>query len=60
MLEVPYSTLRMWLLRHKISVVTGATGMVRITDKGLEELRNIALVKQQIHEIEELRFKKKQ
>lgn len=58
MIKIPYSTIKMWLQRHKISTVTGATGQIRITEQGLKEIRSIALVKKQIREIEEQQFGK--
>ena len=58
MIKIPYSTIKMWLQRHKISTVTGATGQVRITEQGLKEIRSIALVKKQIREMEEQEFGK--
>ena len=58
MIKIPYSTIKMWLQRHKISTVTGATGQVRITEQGLKEIRSIALVKKQIREMEEQQFGK--
>ena len=41
MIKIPYSTIKMWLQRHKISTVTGATGQVRITEQGLKEIRSL-------------------
>ena len=41
MIKIPYSTIKMWLQRHKISTVTGATGQVRITEQGLKDIRSI-------------------
>ena len=58
MIKIPYSTIKMWLQRHKISTVTGATGQVRITEQGLKEIRSIALIKKQIREMEEQQFGK--
>ena len=58
-LQVPYSTVKRWLERHQISTTTNISGKIRSGEEGLEELRSIALVKQQIREIEELRFGKK-
>ena len=58
MIKIPYSTIKMWLQRHKISTVTGATGQVRITEQGLKEIRSIALVKKQIREMEKQQFGK--
>ena len=58
-LRVPYSSVRRWVFRHNISATTGVTGKVYITEEGLEELRSIAAVKNQIKEIVALRFAKK-
>ena len=50
-LQVPYSSVRRWLTRHNISATTGITGKTYITEEGLEELRTIVSVKNQIKEI---------
>ena len=56
-LQVPYSSVRRWVTRHNISATTGITGKTYITEEGLEELRTIASVKNQIKEIVRQRFK---
>ena len=55
-LKVPYSSVRRWVSRHNISATMGITGKMYITEEGLEELRSIASVKQQIKDIEIIRF----
>jgi transposase len=58
-LRVPYSTVRRWLVRHNISTTNSITNKPRITEEGLEELRSISAVKNQIKEIVALRFAQK-
>ena len=55
-LKVPYSSVRRWVSRHNISATTGITGKTYITEEGLEELRSIVSVKNQIKEIVRQRF----
>ena len=55
-LKVPYSSVRRWVSRHNISATMGITGKTYITEEGLEELRTIASVKNQIKEIVRQRF----
>ena len=55
-LRVPYSSIRRWITRHNISSTTGITGKTYITEEGLEELRSIVSVKNQIKEIVRQRF----
>ena len=55
-LQVPYSSVRRWVTRHNISATTGITGKTYITEEGLEELRTIVSVKNQIKEIVGQRF----
>ena len=59
-LQVPYSSVRRWVTRHNISATTGITGKTYITEEGLEELRTIASVKNQIKEIVRQRFNNKE
>lgn len=59
-LSVPYSSVARWVIRHNVSATTSISGKIRIGEEGLEELRSIASVKQQIRKIEEQRFGKKQ
>ena len=60
LLKVPYSSVRRWVSRHNISATTGITGKTYITEEGLEELRSIVSVKNQIKEIVRQRFDNKQ
>ena len=55
-LKVPYSSVRRWVSRHNISATMGITGKMYITEEGLEELRSIVSVKNQIKEIVRQRF----
>ena len=55
-LQVPYSSVRRWVSRHNISATMGITGKMYITEEGLEELRSIVSVKNQINEIVRQRF----
>ena len=59
-LKVPYSSVRRWVSRHNISATTGITGKTYITEEGLEELRSIVSVKNQIKEIVRQRFNNKE
>ena len=59
-LKVPYSSVRRWVARHNISATTGITGKTYITEEGLEELRSIVSVKNQIKEIVRQRFDNKE
>ena len=59
-LKVPYSSVRRWVSRHNISATMGITGKTYITEEGLEELRTIASVKNQIKEIVRQRFNNKE
>ena len=59
-LKVPYSSVRRWVARHNISATTGITGKTYITEEGLEELRSIVSVKNQIKEIVRQRFNNKE
>ena len=59
-LQVPYSSVRRWVTRHNISATTGITGKTYITEEGLEELRTIVSVKNQIKEIVRQRFNNKE
>ena len=59
-LKVPYSSVRRWVSRHNISATTGITGKTYITEEGLEELRSIVSVKNQIKEIVRQRFDNKE
>ena len=59
-LQVPYSSVRRWVTRHNISATMGITGKTYITEEGLEELRTIASVKNQIKEIVRQRFNNKE
>ena len=60
LLKVPYSSVRRWVSRHNISATTGITGKTYITEEGLEELRSIVSVKNQIKEIVRQRFDNKE
>ena len=60
LLKVPYSSVRRWVSRHNISATTGITGKTYITEEGLEELRSIVSVKNQIKEIVRQRFNNKE
>jgi virulence-associated protein VapD len=58
-LRMPYSSIRRWVSRHNVSVTTGITGKVYITEEGMEELRTIVSIKNQIKEIVRQRFNNK-
>lgn len=58
MLEVKETTLRRWLTKFNVSVSVNQYGTVLVTEEGVEELRSIISVKNQIKELEELRFRK--
>lgn len=52
LLKVPYSNIVRWLHKYSVSVVTGPTGKLRVTEMGLDELQSILAAKQQIKDIE--------
>ena len=57
MLKVKETTLRRWLEKYKVTVSVSEYGTVLVTEEGLEELRSIVSVKNQIKELEQMRFK---
>jgi len=57
MLKVKETTLRRWLAKFNISVSVSPYGKVLVTEEGIEELRSIVSVKNQIKELEQMRFR---
>lgn len=54
--QIPYSTLRRWVLAHNVSATTSVSGKKLVSEEGLEQIRSMAAYYEKIKELQKIRF----